>query len=457
MKQFTSDSTVKKDVIMLNPESIKVAVDICIAMDCIMMYCGQLMKVSWEEWIEYFENTADKYNLNRTSKVLCACLTDNARKVFLKQKNILDKGYEDAKYLFEKELYKDWFVTRQRSECECIDTFVSHLKSLAVKAYSEPETEANKALSLKLRNAIENGRGVKFPPDWPDTIDDGVKTFKVLEAMKYSQFTCDKDWDEWVSYFENTVHGVLGDHTKLQCFVACISKDAEEHYGLKRNYYTQNFENGKKYIREAFYMKKFHRIAKQDHETWSKICRDLDGIAIKAYTGAEREGKVLSHFKEKVQLFDENMYKKLVKENPKNAHWAANLLEYWEMELKGVELKTIACTRCRVKAVLEQNTIVEDHDGKCVPYAETKCHAEMTDKHTRFEKIAGGIGHIFTLGFVLIAEKVTDQKIKAWQGFTNSDKVCCSCRKEYRNDGCMSVKQKYTIQGKECTVDHVFK
>ena len=465
LDHFVSDPAMQEDVKLLKPENINVAVDMCTAIEVIQPYPKQSDTcANWKQWIMYFETQADRYQLSKSSKVLCVCLIDNPREIFQNLVNIFEEDFEEAKNALERGLYENWFVSRDLLKDEFIDTLVSDLKLLAAKAYPLPNTEANCRVLKKLVVLIEkrrpildeNGNRLQLPPICLDTIGGAVLTFKVFEAMKYKQFLCGEDWDTWIAYFERTVAQSTSksdDHTKVQCLEACISSHVKQYYELNSKDYKENFESRKIYIRQKIYIKEFDTIVKGKSQTWKQLSTHLYNTSVKAYPNLndkEREKKVLSRFLDSVNK------PKLREQNPQNTDWAVKLLEYWESESNGgVQLRNMACTKCCSKSV-HGHDVVQDGNGNYVPYVESKCHAEMVDKHSTLGKVVGGIGHILTFGVALMVEKATNKEVEAWRGFTNSDKVCCNCKKGYGTHGCLPMKQQYTIEKKTSSVEHTF-
>ena len=450
LKHFLDDPTMSNDVRMFKPEAIEVALDIIIAMQVILKYSGDA-DVSWEQWINHFEYQATQYQLNMTAKVLCVCLTGAPRKVFEEAVNIETASYENAKCTLEKELYKTLFESRAQQENEFVDDFVNDLKFLAEKAYpGSKSSDIDERVLKKLKERLQFKRGsVVLDQDIWNTLSGFILTWKVYVSMK----SCEgADWDEWIAHFENTVAKATcesDDNAKLQCFEACISGEAKTFYEDSQ-YYRKDFKCAVHDVRIQIYTKLFQSRVKIEAESWRNLAIGLYKIAQKAYpdcSESERDKKVLSRF-----LTVANS-RALNQQKPSSTDFAVKLLEYWEIPSNGVQLSCRACTKCCLRSVQGQH-VVEDEDGHCIPYAQSKCHAEMVDKYTIFQKIRGGLLHTLTFGFTLL---VTDKP-----GFTNSDKVCCNCRDGFGTAGCLAVRQEYTIRdtNSDCVyksaVDHTY-
>lgn len=117
------------------------------------------------------------------------------------------------------------------------------------------------------------------------------------------------------------------------------------------------------------------------------------------------------------------------------------------------------CTRCSAKIRYRQeegkieNEAVEYKDDTTVSYSDSKCHPKFVPKYTFFQRAAGGIAHMATLGIGLIVAKATDKK--SWPGFTNSDEICFHCQHSPGALGCLSVGVKIQDPDGKCiTVDH---
>lgn len=471
LEHFMADPMMKDDIKKLKPESIKVAMNIIAAMEVIRDKYSRQDGVGWEQWIAGFEQQATQYQITKTSKVLFVCLAGKPRQIFDNKVNTNTCSYEAAIDIMQRELhvlqrehYKSLFEARVRNVNESISHFVGELRFLAAKAYLETGSdgnEADKIVLIKLMKLMQKPKcGLELPSIWLDTLDGAILTFNVLESMKYKQFSDGEDWDEWIYYFENTVSKYetpeSNDYAKLQCFEACISGIVKTYYQGSKYYRSSDYRNAEKDVTRQIYMKMFQSRAKEK-ESWRQLSNGLYKLALKAYpdcTDAERDKKVLSRF------LNVASKPELTKQNPESTDWAVTLLEYWEMQANGVKLNIRACTKCCLSSTHGEH-VVEDEDGKCITYLGSKCHAQMIDKYTTSEKILGGTAHVLTFGLGLLYEKATSNKV--WQGFTNAEKFCCSCKNGYGTPGCLQVKKEYEIIAQKSgrvyktVVDHTFK
>ena len=115
-------------------------------------------------------------------------------------------------------------------------------------------------------------------------------------------------------------------------------------------------------------------------------------------------------------------------------------------------IKTICC-RCASQIHFSMGVPVGVLSGDVFEnYDVTKCHPCFVPKYTNIKKIAGGIGHIATLGSTIGFAKALNKE--TWPGFTNSDEICPVCKCPPGSPGCCPVKQTVVVKGQTVTVDH---
>ena len=90
------------------------------------------------------------------------------------------------------------------------------------------------------------------------------------------------------------------------------------------------------------------------------------------------------------------------------------------------------------------------YGDELVKYELSKCHPCFVPKYTKMEKIAGGIGHIATLGAVLLVNKKT-----SLPGFTNSEEICPVCKCPPGSPGCCQANETVAVKGGNVTVHHM--
>ena len=94
-------------------------------------------------------------------------------------------------------------------------------------------------------------------------------------------------------------------------------------------------------------------------------------------------------------------------------------------------------------------------DSVLEKYEESKCHPCFIQKYSMAEKIAGGIGHVVTLG---IAYGVAAALCKeSWPSFINSDEKCPHCQGSPGSKGCCRVEEQVEVEDQHVTVYHTNK
>ena len=434
LKQFLQDPQMNNDVQNMKPETIEVAIDIITAMQVIAIYSGQ-DDISWEQWVQHFENQAKEYNIHMTSKVLCVCLNGNPRDIY-NEKVDINAPYEDAKCVLQEELYKRLLELRFQKENEFFDDFVDDLNLLANKAYpkSSPGFVDGKVL-MKLKSIQ---RDVEWDPDIFQTTGGFILTLNIAGKVKSCE---DMDWDEWIAHFENVVAEPIteltcDDYAKLQCFEACLSGDAKKLYE-NSPYYRKDYNNATNDVRAKLYTKMFMQRRRRNNESWKQLSNSLRKIAKKAYPDdreADIDKKVLSRF---LQLVNKAVKGK----NPLCTEEAITLQEFCAITSKGIPLNFLGCTKCLLRTD-ENNRYVQDEDGNCIiPHSESKCHGEMIDRYGKLEKAIGGTVHLLTLGVVLLYGYASGNRTFA--GYTNDEKMCHLCRSSLGSAGCQTVGYSY--------------
>lgn len=107
-----------------------------------------------------------------------------------------------------------------------------------------------------------------------------------------------------------------------------------------------------------------------------------------------------------------------------------------------LEFQDDVCSRCSVKTRFSRDKEKLGVVGKgdeLIPYRDSKCHPTFVQKYTKLDKVAGGMGHVATLGIGLLISYIAD--VSLWPGFTNSDEICPNCKKSPGSQGCCSVLQ----------------
>ena len=91
------------------------------------------------------------------------------------------------------------------------------------------------------------------------------------------------------------------------------------------------------------------------------------------------------------------------------------------------------------KEVVIYSVIINEsgRDEQEIPHEDSKCHPLIISRHSRLEKVAGGVAHMATLGTFVAAGKIRGKKI--WPGFTNSEEICASCNEEPSSEACTKV------------------
>lgn len=117
---------------------------------------------------------------------------------------------------------------------------------------------------------------------------------------------------------------------------------------------------------------------------------------------------------------------------------------------------TCACCSVKIrhsKKDENEKISVVHSDGTVIPYMESLCHPRFVQRYNLATKIAGGIGHILTLGIGLLVEQVSDKEV--WPGFTNSDEECMKCKKSPGAMGCTRVYQKVNFKKDAKTLEEI--
>ena len=114
------------------------------------------------------------------------------------------------------------------------------------------------------------------------------------------------------------------------------------------------------------------------------------------------------------------------------------------------------CTRCGDKIRYSKAMGVGVLKGAAFEkYEESKCHPFFIRKYDKAEKIAGGVGHIATLGIVYSVDKLRHKV--SWPGFFNSDEMCPYCKRSPGSMGCCDVDKQVVVEGQNVTVYHTNK
>lgn len=89
-----------------------------------------------------------------------------------------------------------------------------------------------------------------------------------------------------------------------------------------------------------------------------------------------------------------------------------------------------------------------------VSYEQSKCHPYIISKYSTGEKVAGGVGHLATLGIPAGIGLYTSGKVP-WPWFTNSDTVCGRCKQPPNTVGCLIIGRKCAllIQGERVSIE----
>lgn len=117
------------------------------------------------------------------------------------------------------------------------------------------------------------------------------------------------------------------------------------------------------------------------------------------------------------------------------------------------------CTNCGIQTVQERLPsgevkllqVISSDEGEEV-YDKSKCHPSFAPKHSRCKKITGGILHCILLGFGVLYELLSQNRL--WPGCFNSEEVCVHCGNPRGSNGCVTIKQDIKVKGKEYRVDH---
>ena len=91
----------------------------------------------------------------------------------------------------------------------------------------------------------------------------------------------------------------------------------------------------------------------------------------------------------------------------------------------------------------------EGNKDEFIPYQSSQCHPLFIPKYSYWEKAAGGVGHIATLGIPALIQKLRKRGLP-WPTFTSNDEMCVNCKQSPGSDGCMNVRSKY----RDTIVDH---
>ena len=120
------------------------------------------------------------------------------------------------------------------------------------------------------------------------------------------------------------------------------------------------------------------------------------------------------------------------------------------------------CSRCSAKtrySQTEENLVAIGviKGDEFEKYEESKCHPEIVQKYSTAAKVAGGFGHIATVGTALAYEKITGKE--TWPGFTNAKEICSVCKQAPGSNACHQVLKECKIPGRDepVTVDHTDK
>ena len=102
------------------------------------------------------------------------------------------------------------------------------------------------------------------------------------------------------------------------------------------------------------------------------------------------------------------------------------------------------CTRCSCKIKFESTSheatkipVAIVTKNEVVPYEGSICHPFFTPKYSDITKLAGGMGHVATLGIFAAVARIRNKT--TWPGFTNSNKVCPVCKNPPGSEGCSVV------------------
>ena len=113
--------------------------------------------------------------------------------------------------------------------------------------------------------------------------------------------------------------------------------------------------------------------------------------------------------------------------------------------------------RIGVAVQIEGSREIDDEEV-FFPYHSSQCHPLFIPKHSFWERVAGGVAHVATLGIPMLIRKLRKRELP-WPTFTSKDEMCVKCQKSPGSDGCMEVGTKYkttlpTGESVDVTVDH---
>ena len=114
------------------------------------------------------------------------------------------------------------------------------------------------------------------------------------------------------------------------------------------------------------------------------------------------------------------------------------------------------CTRCGDHIHYSQATPISVFKDRVFgKYEESKCHPCFIRKYSKAEKIAGGVGHVATLGIVYVTATVLRRE--SWPSFINSDEMCPHCKGSPGSIGCCRVEEQVEVEDQHVTVYHAHK
>ena len=98
------------------------------------------------------------------------------------------------------------------------------------------------------------------------------------------------------------------------------------------------------------------------------------------------------------------------------------------------------CSKCSSKYILSKKDNPRDTTKRINvgPHEERKCHPLFVPTISFWVRVAGGVGHIATLGIPMLIWKLATGRIP-WPTFTSKEEICVNCKMSPGSDGCLEV------------------